>query len=75
MWCSAAGNRMARKATTLRVSRPCWPVFRLQGEQKSFVDVLAHENGPLAELNEREKSLVLHRNAERLLESGVAVAA
>jgi predicted TIM-barrel fold metal-dependent hydrolase len=52
-----------------------WPVFRLQGEQKSFVDVLTHENGPLAELNEREKSLVLHRNAERLLESGVAVAA
>jgi predicted TIM-barrel fold metal-dependent hydrolase len=52
-----------------------WPVFRLQGEQKNFVDVLMGESGPLAELNEREKSLVLHRNVERLLESAVEVAA
>jgi predicted TIM-barrel fold metal-dependent hydrolase len=52
-----------------------WPVFRLQGEQKSFVEVLTNENGALAELNEREKSLVLHRNVERLLESAVGVAA
>lgn len=52
-----------------------WPVFRLQGTQKNFVDVLVQENGALAELNEREKSLVLHRNVERLLESAVRVAA
>ena len=53
-----------------------WPVFRLQGEQKSFVDVLTSENGPLAELNEREKALVLHRNIDRLLQNAaISVAA
>jgi uncharacterized protein len=52
-----------------------FPVFRLQGDQKTFVDALISENGPLAELNERERSLVLHQNVERLLESSVGVAA
>lgn len=53
-----------------------FPVFRLQGEQKNFVEILTAENGPLADLNEREKSLILHRNIERLLEQrAVAVAA
>jgi predicted TIM-barrel fold metal-dependent hydrolase len=44
-----------------------FPVFRLQGEQKDFVEVLVAENGPLAELNQRERSLVLHQNIDRLL--------
>jgi predicted TIM-barrel fold metal-dependent hydrolase len=52
-----------------------WPVFRLQGKQKGFVDVLIKENGPLTDLNEREKSLVLHQNVERLLETAVRVTA
>lgn len=52
-----------------------FPVFRLQGDQKSFVEVLIKENGPLMELNPREKSLVLHQNIDRLLEASVAVAA
>lgn len=53
-----------------------FPVFRLQGDQKTFVDILTAENGPLSDLNEREMSLVLHRNIERLLEQRtVAVAA
>jgi uncharacterized protein len=53
-----------------------FPVFRLQGEQKDFVQVVTAPDGPLAELNERDKSLVLHRNVERLLEQrAVAVAA
>jgi predicted TIM-barrel fold metal-dependent hydrolase len=51
-----------------------FPVFRLQGEQVDFVDVLTGDNGALSQLNDREKSLVLSRNAERLLESPVAVA-
>jgi len=50
-----------------------WPVFRLQGEQKSFVEVLTNENGALAELNDLEKSLVLHRNVERLLEVCIGI--
>lgn len=52
-----------------------WPVFRLQGTQKSFVDVLLDDGGPVAELSQREQALVLHRNVERLLESAVSVAA
>jgi predicted TIM-barrel fold metal-dependent hydrolase len=52
-----------------------WPVFRLQGKQKSFVDVLVDEGGPLGELNDREQSLIFHGNVERLLESAVSVAA
>jgi uncharacterized protein len=53
-----------------------FPVFRLQGNQKTFVDILTAENGPLSDLNEREKSLILHGNIERLLEQRtVAVAA
>jgi uncharacterized protein len=52
-----------------------FPVFRLQGDQKTFVDALIGENGPLAELNDREITLVLHQNVERLLEGSVGVAA
>lgn len=53
-----------------------FPVFRLQGDQKTFVDILTAENGPFSDLNEREMSLVLHQNIERLLEQRtVAVAA
>jgi predicted TIM-barrel fold metal-dependent hydrolase len=52
-----------------------FPVFRLQGEQKNFLEPLTGENGALAELNEREKSLIFHRNIERLLETAAAAAA
>lgn len=44
-----------------------WPVFRLQGDQKSFVDVVTQEGGPFAELSSHEVELILYRNAERLL--------
>jgi predicted TIM-barrel fold metal-dependent hydrolase len=52
-----------------------FPVFRLQGTQKTFIDVLIGENGAFAELNEKERALVFHKNIERLLEAAVAVAA
>jgi len=52
-----------------------FPVFRLQGEQKSFVETLMAEDGPLSDLNEREKLLIFNRNAQRLLERAVAVPA
>jgi predicted TIM-barrel fold metal-dependent hydrolase len=52
-----------------------FPVFRLQGEQTDFLEVLTGESGALAQLNDREKSLVLSQNAERLLEKSVAVPA
>lgn len=52
-----------------------FPVFRLQGNQKAFVDALISENGPLAELSENERSFVFHQNIERLLEAAVALAA
>jgi len=46
-----------------------WPVFCLQGDQYSFVEAVISEDGPLADLSETEKALILYRNAERLLES------
>ncbi len=46
-----------------------WPVFRLQGDQHSFVEAVIAEDGPLADLSETDKALILHRNAERLLGS------
>jgi hypothetical protein len=46
--------------------------FRLQSGQESFVKVLTNENGPISELNVLERSMVLHRNIERLLESRVS---
>lgn len=52
-----------------------FPVFRLQGTQKDFVEAVTAETGPLADLNDKEKSLVLHQNIARLLETQVSVAA
>jgi uncharacterized protein len=52
-----------------------FPVFRLQGEQKDFVQVLTGEDGALSDLNQREQSMVLHQNIERLIGTAVAVAA
>ena len=52
-----------------------FPVFRLQGEQKNFVETLMAEDGPLSDLNEREKLLIFNRNAQRLVEKAVAVPA
>jgi len=52
-----------------------FPVFRLQGEQEDFLAVLTGENGALAQLNDREKALVLSHNVERLIERSVAVVA
>ncbi|NMO18465.1 amidohydrolase [Pyxidicoccus fallax] len=44
-----------------------WPVFRLQGNQQSFVATVTREDGPLADLTPLERELVLHKNIERLL--------
>ncbi len=45
-----------------------WPIFRLQGNQITFVSTLIAEDGALAELSEIDKALILHRNVERLLD-------
>jgi len=44
-----------------------WPVFRLQGDQRSFVEAVTAEDGPLSDLSDTDKALVLYKNAERLL--------
>jgi predicted TIM-barrel fold metal-dependent hydrolase len=44
-----------------------WPVFRLQGDQRSFVDAVCGADGPLCHLSEADRGLILHGNAERLL--------
>ncbi|UUL82306.1 amidohydrolase family protein [Sphingomonas qomolangmaensis] len=44
-----------------------WPVFRLQGDQPSFVDAVAGDEGALAQLSVNDQRLILHGNIERLL--------
>ena len=44
-----------------------WPVFRMQGDQKSFVEALVGEDGALGELSEEDCELILHRNISRLM--------
>lgn len=46
-----------------------WPVFRLQGNQAGFVQTVAGEAGALSDLNDAERSLILYRNIEHLLEN------
>lgn len=46
-----------------------WPVFRMQGDQQTFVEAVISEDGPLSDLSESEKALILHGNVERLLGS------
>jgi len=48
-----------------------FPVFRLQGEQADFVEVLTGPDGALGHLNQRERDLVLSKNSTRLLEKSV----
>jgi hypothetical protein len=50
-----------------------FPVFRLQGDQKSFVDVLIGDHGALSDLNPRERAMVLLENTERLIPAAAAV--
>jgi predicted TIM-barrel fold metal-dependent hydrolase len=44
-----------------------WPVFRMQGNQKTFVQTVVGDGGPLSGLKEIERDLILHKNIERLL--------
>jgi predicted TIM-barrel fold metal-dependent hydrolase len=44
-----------------------WPVFRLRGNQKSFVEALLSEAGPLRDLRARELSAFFRGTIERLL--------
>jgi len=44
-----------------------WPIYRLQGQQKTFVDALLSDNGPLSGLRERELTAFFRGTIERLL--------
>lgn len=44
-----------------------FPVFRLQGDQKTFVEAIIEEDGPLSEISDKDRALILSGNAERLL--------
>lgn len=44
-----------------------WPVFRLQDTQEGFVTAVTDADGPLSDLSDRERELVLSKNIERLL--------
>lgn len=47
-----------------------WPVYRMQGTQAREVEAILADDGPLADLTDRELDLVLHGNAARLLADG-----
>lgn len=44
-----------------------WPVFRMQADQKTFVEAVTTPEGPLAAVPERDRDLILCGNAERIL--------
>lgn len=44
-----------------------WPVFRMQADQKTYVEAVTTEGGPLAAVPERDRDLILHGNIERIL--------
>lgn len=44
-----------------------WPVFRLQGDQRTFVEEILAGDGPLSELSVEDSELIMHGNVERLL--------
>jgi len=47
-----------------------WPVFRLQGDQRTLVEEILADDGPLADIPETDCELILHGNIERLLGNG-----
>jgi predicted TIM-barrel fold metal-dependent hydrolase len=44
-----------------------WPVFRMQGSQKTFVEKLLDENSPLGNLRQYELQAVFRKTIQRLL--------
>jgi uncharacterized protein len=44
-----------------------WPVFRMQADQKTSVEAVTTEGGPLAAVPERDRDLILCGNIERIL--------
>jgi predicted TIM-barrel fold metal-dependent hydrolase len=47
-----------------------WPVFRLQGDQRRFVDMVIAPDGPMSQLKPREQAWILNKNVERLVGAG-----
>jgi predicted TIM-barrel fold metal-dependent hydrolase len=44
-----------------------WPVYRMQGDQETFVGHVTAEDGPLSDVSDAERTMILHGNIERLL--------
>jgi uncharacterized protein len=47
-----------------------WPVFRLQGDQRRFVDMVIAQDGPMSQLKPREQAWILNKNVDRLVGTG-----
>jgi hypothetical protein len=47
-----------------------WPVFRLQGDQRRFVDMVIAQDGPMSQLKPREQAWILNKNVDRLVGAG-----
>jgi predicted TIM-barrel fold metal-dependent hydrolase len=50
-----------------------WPVFRMQGSQKSFVEKLLDDSSPLGNLRSYEIEAIFRKTMERLLKSDIQI--
>jgi len=61
------GDLFARGVNHKIIFGTDWPVFRLQGNQKSFIDALLSDASPLRQLKPRELSAFFYETMTRLL--------
>jgi hypothetical protein len=65
--CSSVKNTVSQGINHKVLFGTDWPMFRLQGDQREFTQVITSEAGPLSTLHQTERKLILWDNAERLL--------
>ena len=70
--CPGGGPAAVRTAVSRGINHKIlfgtdWPVFRMQADQKTYVEAVTTEGGPLATVPERDRDLILCGNVERIL--------
>lgn len=70
--CPGGGPAAVRTAVSRGINHKIlfgtdWPVFRMQADQRTFVEAVVTEGGPLAAVPERDQDLILCGNVERIL--------
>ncbi len=70
--CPGGGPAAVRTAVSRGINHKIlfgtdWPVFRMQADQKTYVEAVTTDGGPLATVPERDRDLILCGNVERIL--------